>query len=120
MSIRYKDCHNIYVGILSTIITLWFMEEQQATKYINGLKYIIPECVILHDVFSIVEAHNKVLKIEDYKAALSTSIKKSASDIRVQPSSTMVDLPPTRQSTNASALAPAIIVNAAAKCKENS
>ena len=59
------------------------MEEQQATKYISGLKYVIHECVILHDVFSIVEAHSKALKIEDYKAALSTSIKKSANDARV-------------------------------------
>jgi len=39
-------------------------EEQQATKFISGLKYLIQECVILHDVFSIYEAHNKAMKIE--------------------------------------------------------
>ena len=39
-------------------------KEQQATKYINGLKYPIQEHVILHDVFSIDEAHNKAMKIE--------------------------------------------------------
>jgi len=40
------------------------MEEQHAAKYISGLKYLIQERVILHDVFSIDEAHNKALKIE--------------------------------------------------------
>ena len=39
-------------------------EEQQAAKYISGLKYSIQERVILHDVFSVDEAHNKILKIE--------------------------------------------------------
>ena len=39
-------------------------EEQQSTKYISGLKYSIQECVILHDVFSVDEAHNKALKIK--------------------------------------------------------
>ena len=40
-------------------------EEQQATKYISGLKYSIQERVILHDVFSVDEAHNKALKMRD-------------------------------------------------------
>jgi len=39
-------------------------KEQQAAKYISGLKYPIQERVILYDVFSVDEAHNKVLKIE--------------------------------------------------------
>jgi len=48
-------------------------EEQQATKYINGLKYSIQNHVILHDVFSADEAHNKTLKIEDDKVGLHLS-----------------------------------------------
>jgi len=39
-------------------------EEQQAAKYINGLKYSIQERVIFHDVFSVDEAHNKAMKIK--------------------------------------------------------
>jgi len=49
---------------LSSRCDLSMTEEQQAVKYINGLKYSIQECVILHDVFSIDEADNKTLKIE--------------------------------------------------------
>ena len=33
-------------------------------KYISGLKYSIQERVILHDVFSVDEAHNRASKIE--------------------------------------------------------
>jgi len=40
------------------------MEEQTTAKYISGLKYSNQERVILHDVFSFDEAHNKALKIE--------------------------------------------------------
>ena len=43
---------------------LAMMEEKQAAKYINGLKYPIQECVIFYDVFSIDEAQNKALMIE--------------------------------------------------------
>jgi len=39
-------------------------DEQQAAKYISGIKYPIQEHVILYDVFSVDEAHNKALKIE--------------------------------------------------------
>jgi len=49
---------------LSLRCDLSMMEEQQATKYISGLKYHIQECVILHDMFSVGETHNKALKIE--------------------------------------------------------
>jgi len=38
--------------------------EQQTAKYISGLKYPIQERIILHDVFSVDEAHNKAMKIE--------------------------------------------------------
>ena len=42
---------------LASRCNLAMTEEQQATKY--GLKYPIQEYVILHDVFSIDEVHNK-------------------------------------------------------------
>jgi len=48
-------------------------EEQQAIKYISGLKYPIQERVILHHVFSIDKAHNKSLKSRDYKVGLHLS-----------------------------------------------
>jgi len=71
-------------------------EEQQAAKYISGLKYPIQERVILHDAFSIDEAHTKALKVERLQSRASpfrhpTLIEQSASDARVQLSSTMVD-----------------------------
>jgi len=39
-------------------------DEQQTMKYISRLKYSIQERVILHDVFSIDEAHDKIMKIK--------------------------------------------------------
>ena len=39
-------------------------EEQQAAKYIKGLKYPIQESVILHGVFFVDKAHNKALKMK--------------------------------------------------------
>jgi len=45
-------------------------EEQHAAKYISDLQYLIQERVILHDVFSVDEAHNKALKIERLKVGL--------------------------------------------------
>ena len=98
-------------------------EEQQATKYIIGQKYLIQECVILHDVFSIDEAHNKILKVErlQNRALLfrrPTPIKESTSGIRVQSGSTMIDWP-AHQSTNAPASAPTTSTPTTAKNKEN-
>jgi len=53
-------------GVLSAIIPrdLSMTEEQQAAKYISVIKYSTQEHVIIHDVFSIEEAHNKALNIE--------------------------------------------------------
>jgi len=66
------------------------------TKYIRGLKYPIQEQVILYDVFSVNEAHNKALKIERLQSRAppfrhSMLIEKSVSGTGVQPSSTTVD-----------------------------
>ena len=49
---------------LASRCDLVMTEEQQVTKYISGLKYSIQECVILHDAFSVDEAHNKTSKVE--------------------------------------------------------
>jgi len=49
---------------LTSHCDLAITEEHQAVKYISGIKYSNQECVILHDVFSVDEAHNKALKIE--------------------------------------------------------
>jgi len=51
---------------LSSHCDLSMTEEQQVAKYISCLKYHIQECVILHNVFSVDEAHNKALKLRDY------------------------------------------------------
>jgi len=79
--------------------------------------------VILHNVFSIDEAHNKALNIERLQNRTSLFrrsrlIEKSTSGAGVQPSTTMVDQPPIRQSTNAYTSAPEITIVAAAKSKE--
>ena len=72
------------------------MEEQQVSKYISDLKYSNQECVILHDVFSIYETHNKALKIERLQSRAppfrrSTPIERPASGTGTQPSSMTVD-----------------------------
>jgi len=71
-------------------------------------------------MFSVNEANNKALKINRLQSTdppfrHSMPIEKSTSDVRVQPSFTMID----RQSTNALASAQAITTAAAAKSKEN-
>ena len=83
------------------------MMEQQAAKYINGLKYPIQEYVILHNVLSVDETHNKASKIEILQGRAPpfrrpAPIEESASDVVVQLNSTIVDRLPTRQSTNTS------------------
>ena len=100
------------------------MEEQQAIKYINDLKYPIQERVILHDVSFVDEAHNKAMKIERLQSKAPpfrrpTPIEESASDVRVQSSPAMVDRPPVHQSTNTSASTPLTTIIVAAKNKEN-
>jgi len=74
--------------------------ERHTAKYISGLKYPIQERVILHDAFSVDEAHNKATKIERlYNKASSftcpMSTKESLDNEGIQPSSTTVDQPPT-------------------------
>ena len=71
-------------------------EEQQAAKHINDLKYPIQEHVILHDMFSVDEAHNKAMRIERLQSRAPSfrrpsPIKESTSDIGVQSSPTTVD-----------------------------
>ena len=73
-------------------------------------------------MFSVDEAHNKVLKIERLQSRafrLSTPIKESVSGAEVQPSFTMVDRPPARQSTNAPSSTPATTTTTVAKSKNN-
>ena len=84
---------------LSLRFDLSMMEEQQASKYISSLKNPIQECVIIHNVFSVDEAHNKAMKIERLQSRAPhlrrpTPIEESTSDIGVQPSLTIVDRPP--------------------------
>ena len=107
---------------LSLRCDLSMTEEKQAMKYISGLKYSIQESDP-SDVFSIDEAHNKALKIERIQSRslpfrCSTPIKKSASGIGVQPSFTMIDQSPTRQSTNVPASA-RVTTAVTVKRKEN-
>jgi len=80
---------------LASRYDLAMTEEQQAAKYISGLKYPIQERVILHDVFSVDEAHNKALKVKRLQSRASTfrhskPIEKPASGSGVQSSSTTV------------------------------
>jgi len=81
--------------------------------------------VILHDVFSVNEAHNKALKVERLHNRAPffkrpTPIEDSTCGTRVQLGSTTVDRSPAHQSTNVLASAPTMSTAATAKNKENS
>jgi len=109
---------------LASRCDLVMTEEQQVTKYISGLKYPIQECVILHDVFSVDEAHIKALKVESLQSKAppfrrSTPFEKCTSGAGVQPSSITVSRSPARQSTNTPTSALATITTANVKSKEN-
>ena len=52
---------------LSSRCDLSLTEEQQISKYINGLKYSIQERVTIQDVFSIDKAQNKAIKTKSYR-----------------------------------------------------
>jgi len=83
---------------LSSQCELSMTDEQHTAKYISGLKYPIQERVILHDVFSVNEAHNKAMKIErlHIRAPLFRrlmSIDEPLGRERVQPSSATADQP---------------------------
>jgi len=80
------------------------MEEQQAAKYISSLKYSIKERVILHEVFSVDEAHNKALKIERLQSR--TLLSKPL-------------MPIEETTTEASTAAPVTTADLIAKDKEN-
>jgi len=41
-----------------------YMEEQETSKYINGLNYSIQELVALQNMFSVDKAYNKTMNIE--------------------------------------------------------
>ena len=80
--------------------------------------------MILHDVFSVEEAHNKALKIERLQSRAppfrrSMPIEKSTSGIGVQLNFTMLDRSPVRQLTNAPVSAPTTTNPPATKSKEN-
>ena len=105
MQIRHKN----YCGyteefycILSQC-DLSLIEEQETSRYTNGLKYFIQECVAIQDVFSANEAHNKAIKIERLQsralpfkgAAKRTSATQELSKVPHQAS----DLQPVRRLT---------------------
>jgi len=97
------------------------IEKQQAAKYINSLKYSIQECVILHDVFSVDEAHNKALKIERLQSRTinfkrQMTFEKSSSGAGTHSNSPSVN---PLQSTDTTTSAPVVAPAAAVKNKEN-
>ena len=81
-------------------------DEKQTTNYINGLKYPIQKCVILHDVFSVDEAQNKAMKIErlynkDSPFRRPMLLEEPLGVEGIQPSFTSVDQPPIQQTVKA-------------------
>jgi len=79
------------------------MMKEQAKKYINDLKYLIQERMILHDMFSVDKAHKTVLKIErlQNRALSFKSIpeKTSSSSKTPQGSTSAINLQPIKQQT---------------------
>jgi len=70
---------------LSSRGDLSMTDEHQTAKYIIMLKYPIQDRVILHDVFSVDEAHNKTIKIERLKSKalpFKSVAEKTSSSIR--------------------------------------
>ena len=70
---------------LSSRDDLSMTDEHQTAKYIIMLKYPIQDRVILHDVFSVDEAHNKTIKIERLKSRalpFKSVAEKTSSSIR--------------------------------------
>ena len=81
---------------LSSRCDLLLTEEQQTSKYINGLMYSIQECVALQDVFSVDEAQNKVMKIEKLQnraLPLKGVAERTSSDTRPQQGYTSSERP---------------------------
>jgi len=109
---------------LSSRCKLSMKDEQQTTKYISRLKYPIQERVILHDMFSVDEAHNKTMKIERLHNRVSPFrrsmlLEDPLGGEGIQPSSTTVGQPPTQQTVKAPVSAPTTTTTAAVKSKEN-
>ena len=99
-------------------------DEQQTVKYTNELRYLIQERVILHDVFSIDEAHNKAMKIDRLHSRAPPFrrpmlLEEPLWGEGIQPSSMTVDQPPTQQTVKAPMSTPTTNP-AVAKGKENS
>jgi len=85
--------------------------EQQTVKYISGLKYPIQERVILHNVFSVDEAHNKAMKIERLQSKilpLKSIAKKTSQQYKTQQGSTSGERPLIRKATDAVTVNPAM------------
>jgi len=89
---------------LASRCDLAMTEEQQASKYISGLKYPIQERVVLHDdkTLKIERSHNRAPPFRYLMP-----IEELTNGTGVRPSFTMVDRPQARPSTNTPASTPA-------------
>jgi len=108
---------------LSLQCDLSMTEEQQAAKYIISLKYLIQEHVILHDVFSVDEAHNKVMRIERLQSRASpfkSVAEKTSDNTRTQQSFTLSDRLLAQKSTSAPTTSLMTSTTHTKKGKENS
>jgi len=91
-------------------------------KVHSGLKYLIQECMILHDVFSVDEAHNKAIKIERLQnrtLPLKSAAERASSSTRTQPSSTLGEWPQACEATDTFAANLATSAPPTTKGKEN-
>ena len=107
---------------LSSRCDLSMTEDQQPTKYISGLKYPIQECVNLHDVLSVDEAHNKAMKIEKLLNRVSPfkSVAKKTSSITItQQDFTSGNRPQSCKATDAPTANPLTATALTTKGKDN-
>jgi len=107
---------------LASWCDLSLTEEQQAAKYIHGLKYPIQERVVFQNLYSVDEAENKAMKVkrlQNNALSFKNSAERTFNDTRTQQGSTSNKQPPVRKASDAPPANPATTSTPSIKGKEN-
>ena len=107
---------------LSSRCDLSLTDEQQTSKYINGLKYSIHERLSIQDVFSVDEAQNKAMKIERLQGRIlpfNGAAEKASGCTRTQQGFTSCEQPLVRKAIDAQPANQVMATAPITKGKEN-